>query len=37
LLWNPEIIDEYISVLVKLDEFGQAIEAKRKFIKFLKQ
>lgn len=35
-MWNPEIIPEYVALLVKQKEYLKAIEAKKKLIKYLK-
>jgi len=33
-VWNPDIVSEYVSLLMKFKEYSRAIEAKKKFIKF---
>jgi len=35
-IWNPEVVTEYIAVLIKENEFERAILAKKRFIKFMK-
>ena len=35
-IWNPDIVNEYISLLMKRQEYAKVIEAKNALIKHLK-
>lgn len=35
--WNPDIVNQYIGLLIKRRQFKRAIEAKYKFIAFMKK
>ena len=34
-IWNPEVVHEYVSLLMKMKAFERAIKAKKTFIKFM--
>jgi hypothetical protein len=36
-MWNPDIVHEYVALLVTHKQFGRAIEAKKQFINNLKK
>ena len=35
-IWHPDIVSDYVSILVKNKSYGKAIKAKKQFIKYLK-
>lgn len=35
LIWNPDIVNEYVSILMKNEQYAKAIAAKKRFIKYL--
>ena len=36
-IWNPEIVHEYVSLLMKKKAFDRAVKAKKTFIKYMSQ
>ncbi len=35
-MWNPEVVHEYVSLLMKMTQYARAVKAKKSFINFMK-
>ncbi|CDW78605.1 gamma-soluble nsf attachment protein [Stylonychia lemnae] len=36
-VWNPDVVTDYVQILMKMQKYERAIAAKKRFIKYLKQ